>query len=53
MYINVDELKALLVDPVWKYYTDHRGNTIFVLLDACTKTAKKETAKKSSKKKEK
>lgn len=46
LYIDMEKLvKTLNQDPVWKYYTDHHGNTIYSII------AKQEVKKISKKEK--
>ncbi len=46
LYIDMEKLvKDLNGDPVWKYYTDHHGNTIYSII------AKQEVKKISKKEK--
>lgn len=46
LYIDMEKLvKELNKDPVWKYYTDHQGNTIYSII------AKQEVKKISKKEK--
>lgn len=48
LYIDMEKLvKTLNSDPVWKYYTDHQGNTVYSII------AKQEVKKINKTKKEK
>lgn len=48
MYIEVEKLKKLLTDPIWRYMTDRKGNNIFTIIQSCSQ--EKKPAKKTKKK---